>query len=155
MFCYKCGKTLPDNAKFCSQCGTAQPSADTNTPTPAPAAPYTSATSYTSEPVKAGANVVYPDGHNEIGDLYITDTEIRFVKKSKAVRIAFGFLGSAIENGEEAFRLNVSDIAAGQRTRIGLNSNVYQITMINGDIFRFCMNQAKNIAVLERLIGNR
>ena len=118
-------------------------------------APQQPAVSYDSSAIKAGVNVVYPDGHNEIGDLYISSADLRFVRKSKAVRIAFGFVGSAIEDGEEVLRINISDIAFGQRTRIGLNSNVYQITLRNGAAYRICFNRPKNISVLDQIIRNR
>ena len=51
MFCYKCGQTISDGAKFCRHCGTSQPSnqAPVNTAPAAPAAPAVS-----SEPLKEG-----------------------------------------------------------------------------------------------------
>lgn len=166
MYCYNCGYIVPDEARFCSQCGcaltprSAQP--QTNYAAPQAQAPsytqvpsYTQAPSYAPAPVKGGVNIVYPDGHNEIGDIYISAAEIRFVRKSKAVRVAFGMIGSAIENGQEALCFNVSDIIDGRKTRIGLNPNVYQITLRNGDIYKLCLNQPKNIAVLDQIIRNR
>lgn len=50
---------------------------------------------YNNHLEKFSVNIVYPDGkHNEIGDIYITATEMIFVKKSKGVLIALGFIGN-------------------------------------------------------------
>lgn len=103
---------------------------------------------------KFGVNIVYPDGrHNEIGDLYITATEMIFVKKSKAVRLAFGFIGTALQKGEEKLRFNLADIISGGRTKIGLNSSVYQITLRNGEVYKICVNNPLKIACLEQRFG--
>ena len=184
MFCFRCGAQIQDDADFCYKCGSAvarpaqqpayqapqqpayqpayqapqqpayQPAYQApQQPVYQPAPPQPAA--YGAAPIKCGVNVVYPDGHDEIGDLYISPAELVFVRKSKAVRIAFGFLGSSIENGQEALRIPVADIVYGQRTRIGLNVNVYQITMRSGENFKICFNQPSKIACLENLIHNR
>lgn len=169
MYCPACGTYVENGSKFCRECGTPL-TQNVNQSTPYQSAPY-QPNDYQSAPyqpapqqpvpasngvtIKAGANVVYPDGHNEIGDLYISAAEIVFMRKSKAVRLALGFVGSALESGEEALRIRVSDIASGNRTRLGLNPNVYQIVLRNGAVYRFCMNQPKNITYLEQIIGSR
>lgn len=166
MFCSNCGTQVQDNARFCYKCGSAitqnaQPSANTYQQPGVyeqpnvyqqPVQPQPTV-SYSNTQVKDGVNVVFPDGHNEIGDIYISATEIVFIKKSKAVRAAFGFLGSAIENGQERFRINVSDIAGGCKTRIGINPNVYQITLRDGQIFKLCLNKPKTISYLQGRFG--
>lgn len=183
MYCPACGTYVENGSKFCRECGNPltqnvnqttpyqttsyqpnyqsapyQPNDYQSTPyqpapqQPAPQQPVPASNGVT---IKAGANVVYPDGHNEIGDLYISAAEIVFMRKSKAVRLALGFVGSALESGEEALRIRVSDIASGNRTRLGLNPNVYQIVLRNGAVYRFCMNQPKNITYLEQIIGSR
>lgn len=162
MICPRCASTVEEGACFCGECGNAlspvysqQPYAAAPCQSyPAPAQPM-SQPSVVCTPITCGVNIVYPDGHNEIGDLYITPAEIVFMKKSKAVRIAFGFLGSSLENGTEALRFRVCDIVGGQRTRIGLNHNVYQITLSNGAIYKICFNLGKNIAHLEQLLARR
>lgn len=83
----------------------------------------------------------------------MTATEMIFVKKSKGARLAFGFIGTAIEKGEEALRFNLSDLVSGGRTKIGLNSNVYRITLRNGDIYKICVNNPSKIACLEQRFG--
>jgi len=99
-------------------------------------------------------NILYPDGRtNEIGDLYITATEMIFVKKSKGARLAFGFIGTALEKGEEKLRFTLSDIISGGRTKIGLNSNVYQITLRSGETYKICVNNPAKIACLEQRFG--
>ena len=119
MFCTKCGTQMDAADAFCPECGLAVAQPQYTPPQSQPAQPVAE--------LKAGVNIVYPDGHNEIGDLYFSATTVRFVKKSKAVRVAFGFLGSAMENGEQVLHFPVSEIVSGQKTRIGLNGNVYQI----------------------------
>lgn len=114
---------------------------------------YEQVASYSSQTVKDGVNVVYPDGHSEIGDIYISATEIVFVKKSKAVLLAFGMIGNHLEKGTETLRFPTSDIVGGQRTRIGLNVNVYQITLRNGETYRLCMNHPKTVTYLESMFG--
>ena len=115
MNCPGCGTPVENDACFCGECGIALAQSAPNTYQAPPANPYQAPPSQPTAPYnaatqKCGVNIVYPDGHNEIGDLYISPTELTFVKKSKAVRLAFGFLGSAIENGTEALRINVCDI---------------------------------------------
>lgn len=157
MNCPRCGTFVENDACFCSECGIAlAQSAPNACPTP-PANTYQAPpqSSYNTAAQKCGVTVVYPDGHSEIGDLYISPAEITFVKKSKAVRLAFGFLGSAIEDGEQSLRLRVCDIVGGCRTRIGLNHNVYQITLNNGATFKICFNMGKNITLLENLLMRR
>ena len=148
MFCTKCGTQLDAADAFCSECGTAvsQPKSESFRSQAQPVQPA-------ATELKAGVNIVYPDGHNEIGDLYFSATTVRFVKKSKAVRVAFGFLGSAIENGEQVLQFPVSEIVSGQKTRIGLNVNVYQITMQNGAIFKICFNRPGMIPQFAQTIG--
>ena len=103
---------------------------------------------------KFGVNIVYPGGRlNEIGDLYLTATEMIFVKKSKGARLVFGFVGTALEKGEEKLRFNLADIISGGRTKIGLNSNVYQITLRNGEVYKICVNNPAKIACLEQRFG--
>ena len=115
---------------------------------------YSNTDYYNNHQEKFGVNIVYPDGrYNEIGDLYITATEMIFVKKSKGVRIAFGFLGSAIEDGEEKLRFALGDIVGGRRTKIGINPNVYQITLRNGQTYKICVNNPAKIACLEQRFG--
>lgn len=162
MFCSKCGTQVEEDALFCYKCGSAitqnagraassQPNnTQTYTTQPNPSRP---APSYTGEPVKDRVNIVYPDGHSEIGDLYISDTELVFVKKSKSVMIAFGFLGNRMEKGEEKLCFRVSDIVNGQRTRIGLNRNVYQINLRSGESYRLCLNHPKTVTHLESMFG--
>lgn len=103
---------------------------------------------------KFGVNIVYPDGrYNEIGDLYITASELIFRKKSKGVMVAFGFLGKALEEGEEKLRIPFADIANGHRTKIGLNTNVYQINLRNGQVYKICVNNPAKIASLAQRFG--
>lgn len=159
MFCSQCGTQLENTARFCFNCGSPVSSGaqTSNTYQPPvgrqPAA--NGASNYTEKQQEHfGVNIVYPDGrYNEIGDLYITDTEMIFVKKSKGVRIAFGFLGTAMQQGEEKLRFNLADIISGGRTRIGLNSNVYQITLRNGDTYKLCVNNPAKLSYLERMFG--
>lgn len=169
MYCPQCGTYVENGSKFCRECGNPlaqnvnQPNSYQSAsyrPNAYQSAPYQPAQQQPAPAnngvtIKAGANVVYPDGHNEIGDLYISAAEIVFMRKSKTVRLALGFVGSALENGEEALRIRVSDIAGGNRTRLGLNPNVYQIVLRNGAVYRFCLNQPKNITYLEQIIGSR
>ncbi len=166
MFCSNCGTQVQDNARFCYKCGSAiaqntqQASTSYEQPDtyqqpnvyqqPAPSQP---AASYNNVQVKDGVNIVFPDGHNEIGDIHIFANEIIFIKKSKAVRVAFGFLGSAVENGDERLRINVSDIVSGCKTRIGINPNVYQITLRDGQVFKLCLNKPKTISYLQGRFG--
>ena len=179
-FCYKCGNALTQNAPQQSapqvapthqqaqnyQVGPAHQQAQNYQAGPAhqqtqnyqagPAhqqTPSYSTASYNSTKIKDFGNVVYPDGHSEVGDIYISNTEITFVKKSKSVLIAFGFLGSKMEKGEEKLCLPISEVANGHRTRIGINNNVFQVNMRNGESFKICLNTPKNIAVLENLIS--
>ncbi len=152
MFCSNCGSAVQDGARFCSNCGSALAQ---SAPQPQQPAPQQPAYSYNTEGKKCGVTVVYPDGHNEIGDIVISATEILFLKKSKAIRLSVGFLGSAMEKGQEKLLFPIADIVRGSRTRIGLNGNVYQITMKNGETYKFCFNMPKNISYLEGIIGNR
>ncbi|MBE6783241.1 MAG: zinc ribbon domain-containing protein [Ruminococcaceae bacterium] len=166
MFCSKCGTQINDDACFCYKCGTAvvqnankqsyayeQPNTyQQSNVYQQPAASQPTAL-YNNVQEKFGVNIVYPDGHNEIGDICITATEIIFYKKSKAVRVAFGFLGSALENGEEKLRINVSDIISGGKTRIGINPYVYQITLRNGGTYKLCVNNPSKLPYLEQRFG--
>lgn len=102
---------------------------------------------------KIGATIIYPDKHNEIGTLFVSADELVFMRKSKAVRIMFGFLGSAAENGEESLRLAVSDIARGTKTRYGLNGNIYEITLQNGAVFKICPNIPGDVKYLQGRFG--
>ena len=179
MFCYKCGVQLPEDAAFCYQCGSAvvqngaqfhnnqqngyqqnncQPQGyqqnnyqpnnyQPNNYQPNNYQPVSYAT------ITDGVNVVYPDGHSEIGDLTVTANEILFSKKSKFVRVAFGGLGSSLEQGQQALRLPVAEIVCGQKTRIGLNGNVYQITMRNGQVFKLCVEHPGTIKRLQERFG--
>ncbi len=158
MFCINCGAKLDDKANFCNHCGTrvapnAYQQADSSDkfaatrPTNQPIVPNHNAQ------VTCSVNLVYPNGRSEIGDIHISATEIIFVKKSKAVHLAFGFVGRALENGEEKLRINVSDIIKGNRTRIGLNSNVYQITLRNGEVYKLCLDNPKKVSYLEGIFG--
>ncbi len=151
MFCTKCGTQLEDNACFCYRCGSPVGNNTSNSGFGV----QQSAPVYNFAPVTCRANVVYPDGHDEIGDITISPTEIIFARKSKAVMVAFGYVGNSLENGEIALRFRVSDVAWGTRTRIGLNVNVYQVTMKNGAIYKLCLNKPKYIAYLENMFGNR
>lgn len=172
MFCSKCGTQIDDSASFCFRCGSPVPQAAQNAnayqqpqyqqpqyqqpqyqqPVYQQAAP---SVDYRNNYVdKFGVNIVYPDGrYNEIGDLYITASELIFVKKSKGVMVAFGFLGKALEQGDEKLRFNFADIAGGCRTKIGLNSNVYQITLRNGQVYKICVNNPSKIASLAQRFG--
>ena len=160
MFCSKCGTQIQDDACFCHKCGsaTASNASQSNAYQENNAYQQTNAyqqpnTSYTNAQVKDGVNIVYPDGHNEIGDIYITASEIVFVKKSKGILLAFGRLGNRMEKGEEKLRFNVSDIIGGSKTRIGLNVNVYQITLRSGETYKLCLNHPKTVSYLEGRFG--
>ena len=168
MFCSNCGTQVPDNVRFCHNCGSAiiqnansQPVQQQNSfsyeqpayqqPTyqqPVAQQPIAAPTE-----MKFGVNLVYPDGHNEIGDIYISATAIMFAKKSKAVRLAFGLLGSALEKGEVKVKINVADIVAGGKTRIGINPHVYQLTLRNGQVYKLCINNPANLSYMERRFG--
>lgn len=157
MFCSYCGAQIADTAAFCSTCG--KPVAQNN-PQPAYQQPVYQqpayqqpADYYKDTPEKADVNIVYPDGHNEIGVLYITQTELVFHKKSKGVLIAFGFLGNQLESGQLKLRINMSDIVSGGRTKIGLNPNVYQIVLRDGAVFKICFNNPSKIQYLARRFG--
>ncbi len=158
MFCINCGTKLDDRANFCNHCGArvaqnAQPRSDssaqfaTQQPTAQPIAPINNAQ------VTCSVNLVYPNGRSEIGDIHISATEIIFVKKSKAAFLAFGSVGRALDNGEEKLRINISDIVKGNRTRIGLNSNVYQLTLRNGEVYKLCLDNPKKLSYLEGIFG--
>ena len=162
IFCSNCGTQVQDTAKFCFRCGSpiysggqAAPEPQTVNPQPAYQQPAAPDTGYRSNHQECfGVNIVYPDGrHNEIGDLYITASELIFVKKSKGVRIAFGFVGSAIEQGEEKLRISFGEIAGGRRTRLGINPNVYEINLRNGQTYKLCVNNPGKISCLEQRFG--
>jgi uncharacterized OB-fold protein len=143
MFCSKCGAKVEENAKFCSNCGS----------TIAQNAPQQPAMSYSGEVFSASVNLVYPDGHNEVGKVDVSANEIIFFQKSKVVLLAFGMLGNAIEKGKEKVHINTADIVGGQRTRIGLNSNVYQITLRNGQVYKLCVNNPAKLSYFEKRFG--
>lgn len=153
MFCIKCGTQLPDDACFCFKCGNA---INQNTQqTTANQQPNTyQQPNYTAQPEDGfGVNIVYPDGHNEIGDVRFTATEMIFIKKSKGVRLAFGFVGSALENGKETLRLNLADVVSGGKTRIGINPHVYQLTFRDGSVYKLCVNNPVKLAYLKSRFG--
>ena len=155
MFCSNCGSKVADGARFCANCGRPlnQSVPQASRPAASQPAPRQSAAANNIEPLKTGGTLVYPDNRSDIGDFYITPQEIVFMKKSLAVRVAFGFLGSSLQKGKEAARIRIADVAHGERTRIGLNKNVYQITMRSGDVYKLCMDWPKHIAYLESIIG--
>ncbi len=154
MFCTKCGVQLPDTAAFCSACGNAVKGAPSQQPASNQQGAYQQPdNSYMNNAVKADVNIVYPDGHNEIGQLYITQNELAFHKKSKGVLLAFGMVGNHIQNGELKLRIPMSDIVSGGKTRIGLNSNVYQITLRNGSVYKICFNNPGKISLLSSRFG--
>ena len=183
MFCSKCGTQVADNAAFCFRCGSpiaqgAQSAAAYQQPQyqqpqyqqpqyqqpvyqqpvyqqPVYQQPAAPSMDYQNNHLeKFGVNIVYPDGrYNEIGDLYITANELIFVKKSKAVMAAFGFLGKALEQGEEKLRFSFAEIAGGCRTKIGINPNVYQINLHNGQVYKICVNNPSKIACLAQRFG--
>ena len=154
MFCSRCGTQIQDNAAFCHACGNAvnqNACAQPNAQQPQAQQPVDN--SYLHTPDKADVNIVYPDGHNEIGVLYITGNELVFHKKSKAVLLAFGFIGNHIESGDLKLRINTADIISGSRTRYGLNGNVYQITLRNGQNYKICFNNPAKINLLAMRFG--
>lgn len=167
MFCSKCGTQIQDNANFCFNCGNPvggnayqQPNTTQSSDAYQQDDVYEEVNVYqqnatktvaycTKEPVKSGVNIVYPDGHSEIGDLYIYETEMVFIKKSKGIYIAFGLPGRALEKGEEKLRFDFSDIVGGMKTRIGINPNVYQITLRSGETYKLCLDKPKVVSYLE------
>ena len=163
MFCSNCGTQVPDNVRFCHNCGSAiiqnanpQPVQQQNSfsyEQPTYQQPVYQQPVVAPTELKFGGNLVYPDGHNEIGDFYVSATEIMFAKKSKAVRLAFGFAGSAMEKGEVKVKINVADIVAGGKTRIGINPHVYQLTLRNGQVYKLCINNPANLSYMERRFG--
>ena len=148
MFCSKCGTQIEDNANFCFNCGNPVGSNAYQQPNTTQAVAF-----HGNDPVKSGVNIVYPDGHSEIGDIYIYETEMVFVKKSKGIYIAFGLPGRALEKGEEKLRFNVSDIIGGQKTKIGINPNVYQITLRTGETYKLCLDKPKVVSYLQGRFG--
>ena len=76
-----------------------------------------------------------------------------FHKKSKAVMLAFGFIGNHVESGELKLRINTSDIMSGGRIRYGINVNVYQITLRDGQNFKICFNNPAKIKLLANRFG--
>lgn len=158
MYCTNCGTKLDDRANFCSHCGARmtqnpQPQWDhspnyaARQPIPQPVVPNN------NPQVTCSVNLVYPNGRSEIGDIHITATEIIFVRKSKAVFLAFGSTGRSLDKGQEQLRIHISDVIKGNRTRIGLNSNVYQLTLRNGDVYRLCLDNPGKKPYLEGLFG--
>lgn len=160
MFCSNCGAQVADNASFCSNCGNRivqnafqQPNVYQQPNEYQQPNAYQQPIVQEAYEEKFGINLVYPDGHNEIGDVYFSATRMKFVKKSKAVRLAFGFLGSALETGEEKLHLNLADVVSGGRTRIGVNVYVYQLTFRNGEIYKLCVNNPAKMSYLEKRFG--
>lgn len=170
-FCYKCGSAIPQNASQPSGYQASPPQPNNYQPNYQPnyqsnnyqpngyqqnnyqsAAPQPNA-SYGGPIIRDSINLVYPDGHNEIGNLTITASEILFEKKSKFVRIAFGYRGSSLEKGTDALRLNTFDVAYGQKTRLGLNGNVYQLTMKNGAVYKLCVDHPGTLNLLKDRFG--
>ena len=76
-----------------------------------------------------------------------------FIKKSKGIYLAFGLPGRALDKGEQKLCFNLSDIAHGKRTRIGINANVYQITLTSGAVYKLCLDKPKVVTYLERIFG--
>ena len=171
MFCSNCGTKIADNANFCFNCGSPVGGSSYQQPNTTQYADsyqqeevYQEVNAYqqnaaksvaycAKEPVKSGVNIVYPDGHSEIGDLYIYETEMVFIKKSKGIYIAFGLPGRALEKGEEKLRFDFSDIVGGMKTRIGINPNVYQITLRSGEVYKLCMDKPKVVSFLQGRFG--
>ncbi len=142
MFCSKCGRPVGEEARFCSNCGTA---ISYNTSSPI--------TPIEHNQIKDGVNIFYPDGHNEMGYVLISSTEIIVFKKSQLIRAAFGLVGSMLDKGKETARINISDIANGYKERFRLNKNAYHIRMKNGDTYIFCFDKHKTtIPYLESVI---
>ena len=145
MFCSKCGKPVGEEARFCSHFGAA---VVLNTSRP------TVPTGYSQ--IKDGVNIFYPNGHNEIGYVLISPTEIIVYKKSKVVMAAFGLVGTLLDEGQEAMRIRISEIANGYKERFRLNKNAYYINMKNGDTYIMCFDKHKTtIPYLDSLIGRR
>ena len=71
-----------------------------------------------------GIRVFYPDGHSEIGKIYIFPTEIVVYKKSMAIRLAFGLVGSFFDNGNESLRFNICDIINAQQAQFRLKKTL-------------------------------
>lgn len=145
MFCPKCGKPVGEAACFCANCGNA---IVRNTSRPATQGEYMQ--------IKDGVSIFYPNGHNEIGYVLITTTEIIVYKKSKFVMLAFGMIGTMLDEGQEAMRIRISEIANGYKERFRLNKNAYYLNMKNGDTYIMCFDKHKTtIPYLDSLIGRR
>ena len=80
MFCYKCGNKLPDNSKFCPNCGANQNTADNSQPVASFASPT---------PVNSTSG---SDLHRLLLDCNQTEQEIiiRMVKELKATLASLG-----------------------------------------------------------------
>ena len=88
--------------------------------------------------MKDNAVVVYPtDTLNQEGKIEITDIDIIFYKKSKAVRAMFGAIGSALSEGKEAFRFSFNDIDKIEMKRYLLRKKGCYITLSNGQTYIF------------------
>lgn len=156
MFCTRCGAQVENNAAFCQVCGNALAQSAYQQPVSQPEYQQQVYQQYNYKEnylEKFGINMVYPNGRNDIGDLYVTATEIIFVKKSKAVRFAFGLIGSTIESGEEKVRINIADVVVGGKTSIGINTNVYQLTLRNGEVYKLCVNNPAKLLYLRQIFG--
>ena len=103
-----------------------------------------------------GINIFYPDGHNEVGRIHVSSTEIIIFKKSMFVMVLFGIIGNLLFKGKETLRLNISDIISGHKEKFRLNKNAYHITTKNGETYILCFDSPKKmIPYLESLIKNQ
>jgi len=64
-----------------------------------------------------------------------------------------GFLKNLGFSDGEIHGLPVSALSGGQKTRIGINFNVYQITLRNGEIYKLCMDKPKMVSYLQGMFG--
>lgn len=100
-----------------------------------------------------GINIFYPDKHNVMGKMYITNEEIIIYKRSVATLLGLRTVGVLLDGNKPILRINIADIIEGKKERFRLNKNAFYLTLKDGNTYICCFDKPKiTIPYLEGLI---